>query len=100
MKFEEAIRYFERELKDCEEAEAWAAADPAQQDLLASCAYEREALLLALGALRLAQKYGQSEEFAKSPIHKLFVRLTPNASNAEVNASAALEKDERRSTDA
>lgn len=46
--------------------------------------------LLALGALRLAQKYGQSEEFAKSPIHNLFVRLAPNA-------STALKNDERRS---
>ena len=104
MKFEEAISYFERELKDCEEAKAWAAANPVDEEPLASCAYEREALLLALGALRLAQKYGQSEEFAKSPIHKLFVRLVPNASNAgvntpnaEANASAALKGDERRS---
>ena len=90
MKIEEAIRYFERELKDCEEAEAWVADNPVDEELLAGWVYEREALLLALGALRLAQKYGQSEEFAKSPIHNLFVRLVPNA-------STALKNDERRS---
>lgn len=90
MKIEEAIRYFERELEECEESEAWVATDPVDEELLAGWVYEREALLLALGALRLAQKYGQSEEFAKSPIHNLFVRLAPNA-------STALKNDERRS---
>ena len=90
MKIEEAIRYFEQELKDCKEAEAWVADNPVDEELLAGWVYEREALLLALGALRLAQKYGQSEEFAKSPIHNLFVRLAPNA-------STALKNDERRS---
>ena len=91
MKFEEAIRYFERELGKAEEAETYEAskADPDEELLHAWCC-EREALLLALGALRLAQKYGQSEEFAKSPIHNLFVRLAPNA-------STALKNDERRS---
>lgn len=91
MKIGEAIRYFERELGKAEEAETYEAskADPDEELLHAWC-YEREALLLALGALRLAQKYGQSEEFAKSPIHNLFVRLAPNA-------STALKNDERRS---
>ena len=55
MKIEEAIRYFEQEVRECEEAEAYAAADPADEELLASWAYEREALLLALGALREKQ---------------------------------------------
>ena len=55
MNIEEAIRYFEKQLKECEEAEAWAATDPAQEDLLAAWTYEREALLLALKALRKMQ---------------------------------------------
>lgn len=56
MKIEEAIRYFERELKDCEEAETYEAskADPDEELLHAWC-YEREALRLALEALRKMQ---------------------------------------------
>lgn len=55
MRTEEAIRYFEREVRECEEMEAYAAANPVDEELLASWAYEREALLLALKALREKQ---------------------------------------------
>lgn len=34
MKIEEAIRYFERELEECEESEAWVATDPVDEELL------------------------------------------------------------------
>ena len=56
MKIEEAIRYFEREVEKVEEAEAYEAskADPDEELLHAWC-YEREALLLALKALRKMQ---------------------------------------------
>lgn len=56
MTIEEAIRYFEREVKDLKEGEAWAAADPVHEDLLATCCYEREACELALASLREKQE--------------------------------------------
>ena len=56
MKIEEAIRYFERELKKIEEAEAIeaSAAEP-DEDLLHAWSYEREATDIALAALRVIQ---------------------------------------------
>ena len=53
MKIEEAIRYFERELEKIEEAEAIeaAAAEPDEELLHAWC-YEREAIVMALKAMR------------------------------------------------
>lgn len=55
MNIEEAIRYFGRELEKAEEAETYEASkvDPNEELLHAWC-YEREALRLALMALRWA----------------------------------------------
>ena len=55
MKIEEAIRYFEQELEGTEETEAWLAAQEIDDGVLAACAAEREALRLALKALREKQ---------------------------------------------
>lgn len=53
MRIEEAIRYFDREVEKVEEAEAYEAAkaEP-NEDLLHAWCYEREALLLAIKALK------------------------------------------------
>lgn len=63
MKIEEAIRYFERELGKAEEAETYEAskADPDEELLHAWC-YEREALRLALKALREKQASASNAE--------------------------------------
>lgn len=55
MKIEEAIRYFERELESTEETEAWLAAQEIDDGVLAACAAERDALRLAIKALRKEQ---------------------------------------------
>ena len=53
MKVEEAIRFFEREVEEIEEAEAYAAAKGGlYENLLRAWCYEREAYQLALQALR------------------------------------------------